>query len=511
MSGGLEAAVAPAPVRPGAKPTLAVVPFTVLGNVTVKDAGAILAERLLPLFGGRYTLVDQMQLKRFLDQDDLALGGLVEIAQRPSTKGLAKAVKLRAVRYLVVGSLSASPDGSLSVTARLSDWRTGRIESGRLAQIAGTDWNDLLKRLPLLAAKLTGSLGEIGPGPAVALPPLPSGVSALKARVLQLEAIEAELKRCTRTLKAKHPRIPFLRESLRKLGKALIPDVDAKLAELQAADAKLADLHKETHPRRQALREQIAELRQAQAGVLARACPPKELTLTCARDVTMKLVLIPSGKFPMGSPAGEKDRFSDEGPQRRVTISKPFHMGVHEVTQDQYAAVMGKNPSKFSGLMNPVEQVSWEAAVEFCRRLAKTTGWAVRLPTEAEWEYACRAGSKTRFSFGDGDRDLGSHAWYSENSDKKTHPVSKKKPNAWGLYDMHGNVYEWCSDWHAKSYAGLKTTDPQGPGSGKYRVLRGGAWHNIPQYCRSAYRGRLTPGARLSSIGFRVVMSAGLD
>ena len=346
------AAVAPAPVRPGAKPTLAVVPFTVLGNVTVKDAGAILAERLLPLFGGRYTLVDQMQLKRFLDQDDLALGGLVEIAQRPSTKGLAKAVKLRAVRYLVVGSLSASPDGSLSVTARLSDWRTGRIESGRLAQIAGTDWNDLLKRLPLLAAKLTGSLGEIGPGPAVALPPLPSGVSALKARVLQLEAIEAELKRCTRTLKAKHPRIPFLRESLRKLGKALIPDVDAKLAELQAADAKLADLHKETHPRRQALREQIAELRQAQAGVLARACPPKELTLTCARDVTMKLVLIPSGKFPMGSPAGEKDRFSDEGPQRRVTISKPFHMGVHEVTQDQYAAVMGKNPSKFSGLMN---------------------------------------------------------------------------------------------------------------------------------------------------------------
>ncbi len=239
----------------------------------------------------------------------------------------------------------------------------------------------------------------------------------------------------------------------------------------------------------------------------------KGATLNLGDGVKMKLVLIPAGKFTMGSVASE-NRWGNEGPQRRVTISKPFYMGLTEVTQNQYETIMEKNPSKFSGLTRPVEQVAWNDAMEFCKVLSKKTGKTVRLPTEAEWEYACRAGSTTRYSFGDEDRDLGSYAWYRANSDGKTHRVGRKKLNAWGLYDMHGNVSEWCSDWYAESYAGLKTIDPQGSGSGKYRVYRGGAWFSVFEVlplCRSANRTGTLPDDRGSHVGFRVVMSAGVD
>ena len=235
--------------------------------------------------------------------------------------------------------------------------------------------------------------------------------------------------------------------------------------------------------------------------------PVKELTLDLGNKVTMKLVSIPSGKFMMGSPASEKDRFDSEGPQHEVTISKAFYMGGYSVTQEQYEQIMGKNPSQFKGAQNPVENVSWDDAVEFCKKLSQKTGKTVRLPTEAEWEYACRAGSKTRFSYGD-DNDyanLGDYAWYDKNSDKKTHPVGQKKPNAWGLYDMHGNVWQWCSDWY-DSYANAKNTDPQGPASGTSRVLRGGSWYNLPQNCRSARRSWNDPDDRFHNFGFRVVV-----
>ena len=237
---------------------------------------------------------------------------------------------------------------------------------------------------------------------------------------------------------------------------------------------------------------------------------PKELTLDLGNKVTMKLALIPAGKFLMGSAVGEKDRLRDEGPQREVIISKPFYMGVHEVTQEQYEQVMGKNPSKFKGAKNPVETVSWNDAVLFCKGLADKTGKTVQLPTEAQWEYACRAGSKTRFCFGDDDSGFGGHAWYRRNSDDKTHPVGGKKPNAFGLYDMHGNVWEWCSDWWAGSDANAKNRDPSGPDSGTDRVLRGGCWINDPQFCRSASRAGGNPVGRSSNSGFRVaVLAAG--
>jgi len=223
---------------------------------------------------------------------------------------------------------------------------------------------------------------------------------------------------------------------------------------------------------------------------------PKEITIQIGENVSMKLVLIPAGKFMMGEEEG----------QHEVTISKPFYMGVTEVTQAQYEAVMGTNPSRFKGATNPVDTVSWDDAAEFCKKLSEKTRQAVRLPTEAEWEYACRAGTTTRFSFGDKDGVLGDYAWYDGNSGGTTYPVGQKKPNAWGLYDMHGNVWEWCADWNG-DYPKGAVTDPQGPGAGEYRVLRGGAWLYSPDDCRSAYRSGNGPNSRDFNYGLRVAVS----
>jgi len=234
--------------------------------------------------------------------------------------------------------------------------------------------------------------------------------------------------------------------------------------------------------------------------------PAKELALDLGGGVAMKLVLIPAGKFLMGSPSGESGRYDREGPQRGVTLSKPFYMGVYEVTQEQYQAMMGNNPSKFKGSTQPVEQVSWDDAVDFCQRLSQKTGGTVRLPTEAEWEYACRADSRTRFCFGDSDNRLGHYGWYGSNSGSRTHSVGQKKPNDWSLYDMHGNVYEWCADRYGDSYANANAVDPHGPDSGTDRVLRGGCWFYFPQLCRSAYRAKAGPGHRGYGFGFRVVL-----
>jgi formylglycine-generating enzyme required for sulfatase activity len=221
----------------------------------------------------------------------------------------------------------------------------------------------------------------------------------------------------------------------------------------------------------------------------------------------MKLVYIPPGEFMMGSPDSEKDRFSREGPQHRVRITKGFYMTVTEVTQAQWKAVMGNNPSNFKDDDLPVAQVSWDYAVEFCSRLSQKEGKGYRLPTEAEWEYACRAGTTTRFYFGDNDSMLSDYAWYYENTGTKTLPVGKKKPNSFGLYDMHGNVSEWCSDWYDEDYYSQSPVDdPKGPSTGQYRVIRGGSWNYLPRLSRSANRiGRL-PDHSDYGFGFRVVV-----
>jgi formylglycine-generating enzyme required for sulfatase activity len=237
--------------------------------------------------------------------------------------------------------------------------------------------------------------------------------------------------------------------------------------------------------------------------------PPVELPES-ADSFGMKFNLIPAGTFTMGE-GDEADDQLFQALVHEVTLTKPFKMGVHEVTQAQYEQVMKNNPSNFKGAENPVENVSWEDAVEFCRKLSelpaeKAAGNVYRLPTEAEWEYACRAGTTTNFSFGDDESDLCDYAWCDSNSADKTHPVGRKQPNAWGLYDMHGNVLEWCQDWYG-DYRSGSVTNPVGFKSGSRRVFRGGSWSDSAVYCRSAYRYGLFPSFRLINYGFRVCLS----
>jgi len=166
---------------------------------------------------------------------------------------------------------------------------------------------------------------------------------------------------------------------------------------------------------------------------------------------------------------------------------------------------MGNNPSYFKGDNFPVEKVSWDDVQAFIKKLNEKEGKnKFRLPTEAQWEYACRAGSNIRFSFGSSESDLKRYAWYDSNSGRRSHPVAQKKPNAWGLYDMHGNVWEWCQDWFGDYPSGF-VTNPKGSSSGSIRVLRGGSWNSIAGFCRSANRSRNEPGGRDNGFGFRLI------
>ncbi len=221
---------------------------------------------------------------------------------------------------------------------------------------------------------------------------------------------------------------------------------------------------------------------------------------TVANSVGMKLTLVPAGEFRMGSPADEKGREAEETPHR-VTIGRAFRIGTTEVTQAQWKAVMGARRGRFEGDDLPVEDVSWNDAVAFCQKLSKAEGKTYRLPTEAEWEYACRAGAAGRFAAD----DLDALAWYDDNSEGRTHPVAAKKPNAWGLYDMHGNVAEWCADYYAP-YPPGDAADPAGPPEGKARVVRGGSFASFDRGCRSASRSSARPAYQMKVIGLRVVL-----
>ena len=233
---------------------------------------------------------------------------------------------------------------------------------------------------------------------------------------------------------------------------------------------------------------------------------------TFTNSIGMKFVFIPPGTFMMGSPSSEPKRESDER-QHRVTISKPYYLQTTEVTQGQWKAIMGNNPSYFKGDKRPVEQVSWNDAQEFIRKLNRKEGTdKYRLPIEAEWEYACRAGTTTPFSTG---RCISTdQANYNGNYPmpgcskgryrKETISVGSFSPNAWGLYDMHGNVYEWCEDWYKDDYPSGHVTDPRGTSSGSDRVLRGGSWGDDAGSIRSAIRRRDGPDSGSFRIGFRV-------
>ena len=261
------------------------------------------------------------------------------------------------------------------------------------------------------------------------------------------------------------------------------------------------------------------------ATVVALACgswamaadPTTQLRMSVRLDlgngVRMDLLLVRAGQFTMGGQDGEERQTrmssrSMDRPQHEVTISKPFYMGVHEVTQEQYQEIMGKNPSRHrESAKQPVEQVSWFDAMEFCKKLSAKTGKTVSLPTEAQWEYACRAGTTTWLYWRDQyNEKINDYAWCPVITPRfTTHPVGQLTPNDWGFHDMYGNVFEWCADWYA-DYGDKAAVDPRGPESGKCRVKRGGSFY--AGGCGSYFRYANPPQTASQDIGFRVVVVA---
>jgi formylglycine-generating enzyme required for sulfatase activity len=236
---------------------------------------------------------------------------------------------------------------------------------------------------------------------------------------------------------------------------------------------------------------------------------------TRTNSIGMEFVEIPAGSFFLS--INIVNEFNEKLYSPKVTISKPFYLGKYEVTQEQWMAVMGSNPSGFKGRTNPVENVSWNDVQEFIKRLNVKEGTnKYRLPTEMEWEYAARAGTDTAFFFMKDPKTydevepfLDAYAWYNKNSGGTTHPIGQKKANPWGLYDIYGNVWEWVADWYSEKLPqDREITDPRGPAQGSYRVIRGGAWYDDAELCRSSNRGGYTPGLRRSLIGFRLALSA---
>ena len=279
------------------------------------------------------------------------------------------------------------------------------------------------------------------------------------------------------------------------------PGKGVLLGKAQACFERYLELHPTEDAERVNRKKLLAKVNEALERLLG--AEAKEITLKLARGVTMKLVRIPAGSFVMGDA-----KQGDERPVRRVRISRPFYMGIYEVTDAQYDVVKGKNPGKTPSA--PVV-ATWFSAAEFCRKLSGKAGRTVRLPTEAEWEYACRAGTRTKFFLGDDAGKLGDYAWFAGNAEGKRHPVGQKKPNPWGLYDMHGNMWEWCSDWRGP-HAKAKTLDPHGPDSGTARVRRGGSWSDDSSHCSSSHRSGALPGVTYYWHGFRVVAEvAGVD
>ena len=222
--------------------------------------------------------------------------------------------------------------------------------------------------------------------------------------------------------------------------------------------------------------------------------------------ISIEMVRVEAGTFTMGATPVMKDPWDDEKPTHQVTLTNDYYIGKYEVTQALWKAVMGKNPSKFKGDNLPVEQVNWKDCQEFLSKLNNTTGKKFRLPTEAEWEYAARGGKKSRGYQYSGSNNISDVAWYEDNSGSKTHTVGSKQANELGIYDMSGNVWEWCHDWKG-SYSSSSQVNPTGANSGSYRVGRGGSWRHAARGCRSSYRNNSTPDNRNDSLGLRLILS----
>lgn len=274
--------------------------------------------------------------------------------------------------------------------------------------------------------------------------------------------------------------------------KGILAKIQKQIEEEKAAAAAKAKAEAEAEAKAKAEAEAAMAKAKAEIEAMQTGSRPGETkTITLPGGVTLEMVWCPPGTFTMGSNDGD----SDERPVHQVTLTKGFWIGKTEVTQAQWKSVMGNNPSDHEGDDLPVECVSWDDCMEFCKK----TG--LELPTEAQWEYACRAGSTGPYA---GTGNLDDMGWYGGNSGRQTHPVGTKQPNAWGLYDMHGNVWEWCADWYG-DYPSGAVTDPKGASSGSYRVWRGGSWGNDAASCRSAGRNDgYYPSSRYDNLGFRL-------
>ncbi len=365
------------------------------------------------------------------------------------------------------------------------------IDYETLASLSGSDEYGTME--PIMKRFLVGTIGiELGgtlPSPTVSAKPVSLGVEE-ESRKRE----EGESK--SKTSKAEYDSAKHAYEDLRRQCKKAKPVWGGFLASILGRGSDNAPYDALVSQTKEAeIRVRNAEAHMKEA--LGRLPP-----ITLPGNVTIDFIRVPSGFFQMGSASGWKA----EQPQHRVMIMKDFCLGKYTVTQAQWWAVMGSAPSHFKGDNLPVERVSWDDCQEFIRKLNALGQGAFRLPSEAEWEYACRAGSTAAYCFGDNESLLVDYAWIKKNSDDWIHPVGEKKPNAWGLYDMHGNVYEWCQDWDHDNYSGAPTDGSawESPRA-KNRVQRGGAWQSDDaDDCRAASRSSYAPDGRLSIIGVRL-------
>ncbi len=299
-------------------------------------------------------------------------------------------------------------------------------------------------------------------------------------------------------------------EAMFRLGSAYAMGSDGVSMDVEEALHWLKKAAKAGHPTAGLVLQDIGQAANASGGGSRSGaggrCPSTgdTKTITLPGGAEMEMIYCAPGSFMMGSPEDEEDR-SDDETQHKVTLTKGFWLGKYPVTQAQWESVMGCNPSDFDGDDNPVDSVSWDDCKEFIANINSRSDFTARFPTEAEWEYACRAGSGEAYS---GTGDLDDMGWYSENSDDETHPVGEMESNDWGFYDMHGNVWEWCADWYG-SYPTKAVTNPKGSASGDFRVLRGGYWGHAAGSCRSAERDGSRPDNRYCIYGFRLCCSAG--
>ena len=321
-----------------------------------------------------------------------------------------------------------------------------------------------------------------------------------KARITQLRVADAKAKAEKEAADAKAKAEIEAAEAEAKAEKEAA-EAKAK-AEKEAAEAK-AKAEKEAAEAKAKAEREAADAKAKLAAEIGVGRVGATIGVRLAESVVMPFVFCPRGTFRMGSPSAEQKRFSDEN-QVSVTLSEDFWMATTEVTQAQWQAVMGTNPSRFEGINRPVENVSWADAQQFIERVNVSgvipSGWKFALPTEAQWEYACRAGEAGPYAGG----TIEQVAWYSDNSAGQTHDVGTKQANAWGLHDMHGNVWEWCADWKDDTLPG--GTDPTGASSGSVRVLRGGSWNLGAGICRSALRHGNTPDKCDDVLGFRLTL-----